>query len=246
MQPAINKIRSHIHQQRPLHRIRNNKPNIVRPQKTHKLRYHKALVPNLNTMPQRSIKLHTYSILIIQPSRMSSRKRSRSPRRSRQQPKERFKPLPLKPHLRRKLPQYRPKLFPQPQHPARKIIRQRHLHLTQLQHMRDVTRSLQRKHKIIRGLPSPHRKTLRLLQRIKRPINLHRVERPRRKLQLSSLRQTLGIEHATPPRIPPARDANPHPPRSSIHTSLDALPPSLTHPGETSVIFIASESAWVL
>jgi len=88
MQPAINKIRSHIHQQRPLHRVRHHQPNVMLAQKTHKLRHHKTLMPNLNTMPQRRITLHLNRILVINPIRILSRKQRRSPGRSWQQPKE--------------------------------------------------------------------------------------------------------------------------------------------------------------
>ncbi len=59
MQPHVDEIRGHIEQQRPVHRIRNYQRHIVLPQQPHKLLARKALISNLDRMPDLRLALYT-------------------------------------------------------------------------------------------------------------------------------------------------------------------------------------------
>ena len=87
-----------------------------------------------------------------------------------------------------------------------KEIRQRLLHPSQLQHVRDVAAALNRKDEIIRSLLRPCRETRRPLQRIERAVDLNGVKQRSRIGQLLLLRQALWIEHAAPRLVGPARN----------------------------------------
>ena len=180
---------------------------------------------NLHTVPDRQVSLHPKTRIFTHPVRIASHQLRGLAMRPRQQPEELLKPRRLKSHLRSKLPQHRAELRPQSQHTTPKEVRQGNLHLPQLQHVSNKPRSLHRKDKILRSLTRPLRKTLRSLEGVKRPIDLHRAEILRRKLQLPSLCQTRRIKHSAPSRVSPPRDPYPDPSRRhrlvrSFHVSI--------------------------
>jgi hypothetical protein len=75
--------------------------------------------------------------------------------------------------------------------------------------MSDVTSAFHTKEEVVRSFGSPTLIAGWGLQGIKGSVNLNRIERPTREVQLFALRQSMGIKFASPPAISPAGDTNP-------------------------------------
>jgi hypothetical protein len=110
-----------------------------------------------------------------------------------------------------KLPQHGPEFLPQLEHAGREEIGQRRVDVAQPPHVRDEARRLHREHEAARRCIAPARVTFRPLQRIKRTIQFDAGEVPRRVGEFIALHQALRIEHATPRRVTPPRNADADP-----------------------------------
>jgi hypothetical protein len=143
MQPAVDKICRHIEQQRPLHRIRDHQRHVVLTQQLNERITRKALIADLNRVPDRRVLPHARADLdrgpIVQPVIVLLRQPRRGSMGPRQQLEKLTKALGVKSQLRRKLPQDRPELLPKLQKPAREEVGQRLLGVAQLQHVRQVS-----------------------------------------------------------------------------------------------------------
>src|SRR4029077_3792132 len=78
--------------------------------------------------------------------------------------------------VRWKLPENRAQFFPKRENAGSKEIRQRHCNLTQFFHVGDETRAFDAKEKIFRRFLVPVPIARRLLQRIKRSVDLNGIE----------------------------------------------------------------------
>ncbi len=126
-----------------------------------------------------------------------------------QQPEERFDPLRIEREPLRELPQDRPQRRAHGQRSRGKEIRQRRLRIGQLQHVREVARTLDRKHEPLRHRLGPLPERRRRLHPIEGAVDFERIELPRRKLQLPLLRHALGIEIPPPRPVGPPRNPDP-------------------------------------
>src|SRR3546814_19440172 len=72
---AVDEVRRHIHQQRPFHRIRADKRNIMRAQQVDEFRRGEALMPYFHRMPDRADIIHRGPCPSLQPRVMAARER---------------------------------------------------------------------------------------------------------------------------------------------------------------------------
>src|SRR5262249_26445654 len=93
-----------------------------------------------------------------------------------------------------------------------KEIGQRSLDVLEAQHVRDVTRPLDREHEIAGRIGRPLRECLRALQRVKCAVDLDAVENDRGIGQLAAVQQSFRIEPSAPGRIGPPGNADAHSP----------------------------------
>ena len=121
---------------------------------------------------------------------------------------ESVEPLSVVREVRRQLPEERPELVAELEQAGSEEIRERRLGFAQPQHVRDVARSLDGEHEAVWHGVAPTRVALGPLQRIEAAVELDRGELLGRELELTLLRQTLGIEVAAPRSVTPAGDAN--------------------------------------
>src|SRR3546814_4649706 len=70
---AVDEVRRHIHQQRPFHRIRADKRNIMRAQQVDEFRRGEALMPYFHRMPDRADIIHRGPCPSLQPRVMAAR-----------------------------------------------------------------------------------------------------------------------------------------------------------------------------
>src|SRR5262249_19634701 len=109
---------------------------------------------------------------------------------------------------RRHLPEHRAKLRFQLEHAAREETLDRLPGLRQHAAVGWELRTLEREHEIVRGLSRPFAKALRLLRPVEGGVDLDRGEPAAGVLELTRLRQPLGIERAAPRLEYPAADAD--------------------------------------
>src|SRR3546814_3637118 len=96
---AVDEVRRHIHQQRPFHRIRADKRNIMRAQQVDELRRGEALMPDFHRMPDRGDILRPGPRPSLQPRVMATRERGCGVTVFRQQFQECAKPLGVETHI---------------------------------------------------------------------------------------------------------------------------------------------------
>src|SRR5665213_433562 len=112
--------------------------------------------------------------------------------------------------VRRELPHGRTHLLAQVEYAGGKPIGERLLDLAQPPDMRDVSRSLERKHEIRGRLYIPLGIAFGPLQGIERAVDFDDRQYFRCKLQFGALRQCPGIKSAAPRFIAPAGNADPN------------------------------------
>jgi hypothetical protein len=131
-----------------------------------------------------------------------------------------FEHLLVEARHRRKLPQDGAQLWAQLEKSRGQEVGQRRFDAAQLEHVRDVTAALDRKHESLRRMFRPLSVAGRPLQRIERAIELDRGENARGVFQLARLRQPARVEVAPPRRVAPARNADTD--RALAHTAAFA------------------------
>src|SRR5579884_374097 len=219
MQPAINKIGSHIHQQRPFNCVCNHKADFVFAQQIYKFRYNKALVAYFNTVPHRTLSINLRPVPAPQCRPMRFGHLRCRCCCQRQQTKKPFKSREIKSEIWRELPQNWAKLLVQAQQTLRKKIRQRLFYLTQTALVRYVPRSFYGKNKVFRRFGSPPGKGLRPLHGVKRAVNFNRRKFPAGIFQFALLGQLWWIKPSPPARITP-----PGNPDSDLARALHSVP----------------------
>src|SRR6185295_10715656 len=133
---------------------------------------------------------------------------------------------------RRKLPEEWTELVAQVEDARGVEVGERLVDFLQAPQVRDIARALDREHEVRGRLVVPGLVVLGPLQRVERAVDLDSGKAPRREFELPAVRQALGIEHAAPRLVAPARDA-------------DADHPKLIFFSETSFLALASCSSSV-
>src|SRR5205823_2852887 len=127
---------------------------------------------------------------------------------ARQQIKELRQSFRVEAETRRQLPENRPKLLAKRQHTRGEEIGQGRFDVAQFFHVRDEPAAFHRKNKIRWRRLVPTAITRGSLQRVKRAVDLHGIERAAGKFELAVLWQIFRVKLSAPAGVSPTRNAD--------------------------------------
>ena len=198
VQPQIDEVGGHILGIGPRDRVGEDERHPVAPQEGHKGRVEKALMADLDRVPQVAPVPRLGPGALGEPVAAPFGEGGGGLGVARQQCQEMVETLGIEAKGRRELPEDRAELLLQPQDAGGKEIGERRLDLAQPPDMGDEARALDAEDEIRRRLGVPARVAFRALQRVERAVKLDRRKPARCVLELATLRQALRIERSAP------------------------------------------------
>src|SRR5579872_4552200 len=208
MQPAIHEVRSDVEEARPLRCIRDHERDVVFAQDRDVFFARKALMAYLHGMSQGAILFDFKPCPSVHKTIVIGTHIGSLFMGSRQEFEKAFENLWLKLEAGRKLPQNWSELLSKPQNPLRAKVGNWPFAILQPANVRNESRRLHRKNKILRGLLTPVFEAWRLLERIERTVQLDAVEMLRSERELLLRREFLGIKGTFPALVLPAGDTD--------------------------------------
>ena len=184
--------------------VGNYEGNVFLPEQVEKIRRHKTRMPNFDRVPDRPCDVDLrkgagFQFVVVFFREVCGRLRV-----ARQQIEKRIQTAGVETEIGRQLPENWSKLFAQSEHARRKEVRERDLDAAELFHVGDESTAFDREKKIRRRRIAPPLVTRRKLERVKRTVDLDRVESFPGKFELAMLRQIFRIKFCAPTGVTPA------------------------------------------